>query len=976
MVNRSRPLPLLVPEKRLAMVITKTKKILFWLIVGALLLLGVLQFLPGSKESDLIINEIMAANETGLLDEDGDYSDWIEVYNRGDTALNLSGWSLTDDPNQLEKWPFPNITLGSGEYRVVFASGKDRRPTEPGRELHTNFRLDQQGEFLALYNVLDDNLKEDFDPQFPPQSPDIAYGRTGADLNFAYLATPTPGGPNSDSVAWQGQVAPVAFSVSRGFYKAPFSLVLSTTTPGATIRYTLDGSEPGPDRGSSYTEPILIEGTAFVRAAAFKPDWLPAAGQTSTYIFQDNVWQQPAWPAGFPDAWGVHAITLAGYRQGEKVQADYEMDPEVVADPRYSASLDVSLEAIPSLSIVTAVSNFDIYANPRERGVSWERPVSVELIDPSGEQPGFQINAGIRIQGGAGRWEFIPKHSFRLFFKEQYGPTKLEYPLFPGSPVTAFDTLILRAGVDRSYAGHPDTGDQRQTTYTRDEWLRASEIVMSGVGSHGLFVHLYLNGLYWGLYNVVERPDASFAASYYGGDKSEWYAVSHSGPVSGDDSRFQALLQLAEDGDLNDPERYQAVKTLLDVTAFCDYIILNWYAGNEDWPHNNWYVVGRAAEGPARFFVWDGEDTWNNGANVYLGRTDMAGLENVVRPLFEALIQNSDFRMEFADRLYRHLFNDGALTDANAQARWLEINGPIEQAIVAESARWGDARYEPPITREDWLRARDNVVAQMEGNAARLLALARQAGYYPPVDPPVFSRPAGRVESGSNLAITATGGIIYYTTDGSDPRLPGQATVAPNARLYQEPLVLTATTRIKARLLAGQTWSALQEAVYRVAERTGRVSITEIMYNPSDGNDYEFIELKNTGGAAVNLANMFFEQGLTFTFPPGMAPLQPGEFTVLVRNRQAFAEKYPGVPIGGLYQGKLSNQGERITLKDTAGNVVVSVAYDDENGWPVSADGGRDSLVLKETDGNNNDPRNWRASLFPGGSPGMDEPAQ
>lgn len=958
------------------MIITKTKRRLFWLIVGALLLLGVIQFIAAGKESDLIISEIMAANQTGLLDEDGDYSDWIELYNRSDTAVNLSGWSLTDDPNQMEKWPFPNITLDSGEYRVIFASGKDRRPTEPGQELHTNFKLDQQGEFLALYYVLDNHVKDALDPQFPPQLPDTAYGRHGADLNFAFLVSPTPGRPNTGTVSWQGLVTPVMFSASRGFYEAPFTLALSTTTPGATIRYTLDGNEPGPDTGYRYAEPILIKETTFVRAAAYKPGWLPADTQTYTYIFPDSVRQQPARPPGFPDAWGIHPINFAGYRQGEKVRADYEMDPEVVTDPRYSASLGASLEVIPSLSLVTAAPNFDIYANPRERGVSWERPVSVELIDPSGKQPGFQINAGIRIQGGAGRWEFMPKHSFRLFFKEQYGPTRMEYPLFPGSPVKTFDTLILRGGVDRSFAGHPDTGDLRQTTYTRDEWLRASQIAMSGVGSHGLFVHLYLNGLYWGLYNVVERPDASFAASYYGGNKDEWYAVSHSGPVSGDNSRFQALLQLVEDGDLSDPERYQAAKSYLDLTAFCDYIILNWYAGNEDWPHNNWYVAGRSTEGPARFFVWDGEDTWNSGAKIYLGRTDMTGLKNVIRPLFNALAQNPDFRMKLADRMYRHLFNDGVLTDANAQARWLEITRPIEQAIIAESARWGDARYEPPIIREDWLKARDNVLAQMEGNAARLLLLARQAGYYPPVDPPAFGRPAGRVEPGSELVMTATDGVIYYTTDGSDPRLPGQATVAPTARPYDEPLVLTATTHIKVRLLAGHTWSALHEALYRVADQRGRVSITEIMYNPVEGNDYEFIELKNTGSAPVKLANMTFDQGITFTFPPGMAPLQPGKITVLVRNRQAFAEKYPGIPVSGVYQGKLSNQGEQVTLKDTGGNIVVSVTYDDENGWPVSADGGGDSLVLKEAEGDNNDPRNWWASLHPNGSPGMDEPAQ
>ena len=148
-------------------------------------------------------------------------------------------------------------------------------------------------------------------------------------------------------------------------------------------------------------------------------------------------------------------------------------------------------------------------------------PVSVELIYPAGEGENFQINAGLKMQGNVGRREYVFKHSFRLMFRADYGAAKLTYPLFPDSPVRSFDTLVLRAGVNRSYSGYlhesHDIRDHRMATYTRDEWVRASQIAMSGAGSHGVFVHLYLNGLYWGVYNVVERPDASFASAYFGG---------------------------------------------------------------------------------------------------------------------------------------------------------------------------------------------------------------------------------------------------------------------------------------------------------------------------------------------------------------------------------------------------------------------------------------------------------------------------
>lgn len=970
----------------------RKRKVLFWFALLVILLFGANQIFSkprGEAASDLIISEFLAVNGAGLADADGDFSDWIEIYNRSNQPVNLSGWSLTDDPQQLEKWTFPNISLGSHQYLVVFASGKDRLVDQAGAELHTNFKLAHTGEFLGLYNVLEDKLMDSVSPRYPEQFSNVSYGRLDDDPAFNYLAHPTPGAANDPTLAWAGTVARVNFSVAHGFYDQPFALALTTDTPGAVIRYTSDGSIPSENHGMVYDEPLLINQTTFVRAVAFKSGLLPSPVNTQTYIFLDNVLAQPAKPPGFPDTWGTHAIDFIDYKSGEPVQADYEMDPDIVNDPRYGPSLKNGLKAIPTLSIVTPVQSFIIYANPREHGVNWEEPASVELIDPSGAEPGFQINAGIRIQGGAGRWEFIPKHSLRLFFRDKYGASKLTYPVFADSPVEEFDTLILRAGSDRSYAGHPDTQDQRLTTYLEDEWLRESQIAISGIGSHGIFVHLYLNGLYWGLYNIVEKPDESFMSSYFGGDKEDWYVVNHSGEISGSGDRFNELLKLAEAGGLANPAKYAAFKNYLDVTEFCDYLIIEWYAGNTDWPQNNWYAAVQNPSGQVRFFIWDGELTWLEGAKLHVGQTNALGLTNVIKPLFEALIQNPDFKMELADRFYKQLFNGGALTDANAQARWLRLAGHIEPAIVGESARWGDARTDPPITLDDWRKARDVVLHQMEGNGVKLIAQARALGYYPEFDPPAFNQPGGFIESGFAVILTPpleAGGkdaprpegegqspTIYYTTDGSDPRQPVTGAIAPTATAYTGPVVLTRTTLLKARFWAGD-WSALNEATFKVVEQKSRVAITEIMYNASGGNDYEFIELKNIGDGELNLAGMSFDEGISFTFPPGQPPLVPGGLLVLVHNSTAFAERYPGVAVAGVYQGKLSNQGEKVTLRDASGQAVLSLSYNDENGWPLSPDGRGDSLVVVDPAGDPNNPQNWRASTNLNGTPGADEP--
>jgi hypothetical protein len=529
---------------------------------------------------------------------------------------------------------------------------------------------------------------------------------------------------------------------------------------------------------------------------------------------------------------------------------------------------------------------------------------------------------------------------------------------------------------------------------------------MSGIGSHGIFVHLYINGSYWGLYNVVERPDASFLSSYLGGTKEEWFVANQDGPLDRDlDDRAEALsklfITLGFAGRANESlanleddvvEKYAQVKAHIDTRQFSDYIILNWYAGTEDWPENNWYAGIRNPDGQFKLIVWDGQEIFDGGgAEIILGQTDNSRL-NIVKPLFEILIQDPEFQVEFADRMYKHLFNDGALTDAKARDRWLRINQLIDTAIVGESARWGDVREELPITRDDWLKARDAVSAQFEGNAARLIALARESGYYPDIDPPLFNRPSGPVSPGFNLTMTTPPGhTIYYTTDGADPIVPKTGELAPTATKYIEPVVLTATTPIKARALAaalpaspgegetadwtgpGQVWSALSEATFTIAAQEGKLAITEIMYNPPGGSGYEFIELQNIGEAELSLASLQFDAGIDFIFPPGATPLAPGEAIVLVRNPAAFTERYPGLNIGGVYRGKLSNEGEKISIKDAAGRRLISIEYDDENGWPFSPDGRGDSLVLIDPAGDANNPKSWRASANRNGSPGRDE---
>jgi hypothetical protein len=192
-----------------------------------------------------MINEFVAANRTGLKDEDGQTSDWIELYNSGSRPVNLAGWSLTDARYQPRRWVFPAITLGARSYLVIFASGKDRRPTEPAAALHTNFKLSAQGEHLALYNASNPpQLIDGFTPRFPAMPADVSLGRSGRTGEFSYFSQPTPGGPNDEASAIQlqselrlaitapkpgeivsGQIKVKGFSDTRGFRKWQLDLL-------------------------------------------------------------------------------------------------------------------------------------------------------------------------------------------------------------------------------------------------------------------------------------------------------------------------------------------------------------------------------------------------------------------------------------------------------------------------------------------------------------------------------------------------------------------------------------------------------------------------------------------------------------------------------------------------------------------------------------------------------------------------------
>ncbi|HVR76403.1 MAG TPA: lamin tail domain-containing protein, partial [Planctomycetota bacterium] len=921
---------------------------------------------PGSPPAELVIGELLASNGNGLRDEDGEASDWIEIENRGKLVVNLSGWSLTDDRTEPGKWTFPEVSIGPGEFLVIFASGKDRRPSFGGI-LHLSFKLSAAGEYLGLYTPESPRqVLHEFAAQFPEQRRDISYGLDASGM-MGYFEEPTPGAANGEGLSSIDFAADPELTPGHGFFTEAVSVEIGTRTPGAAIYYSLDGSEPTPETGTPYTMPIEVAGTprrgaVVLRAVTYKEGYLPSNTSTATYIFPEHVLTQPADPDGFPRRWGSAPAV------------DYEMDPEIVNDPAHADALRSGWAQIPAVSLVMHVDDMfgpqGIYSNPQAQGPRWERAGSAELLFPDGRR-GFQVGCGIQIQGGASREPAkSPKHAFRVLFKGDYGPTRLRYRLFPDSAVDEFDVMVLRAGFNNTWI-HWNGGQRARAQFTHDQWARDTQLDMGQASPHGIYAHVFLNGLYWGIYNVIERPNDAFGASYLGGEKEEYDALNAGIPISGNSLAWSAMLaavnvNLAMDGP------YRAVQSHLDLAALADYMILNFYGSNQDWPGHNWYALRKREPGAPFFFIsWDAERILEDIASNRTGVTD----PNTPGQIFSRLKLNPEFRLLFADRVQRHLFASGALTPEAAAGRLTERNGQIDDAVVLESARWGDYRrdvhrwQDPPfeLYKRDvhWVREQSRLLTQyFPRRTDVVLNQFRQGGLYPATAAPLFGQHGGEIAPGFALSLSlpaGAAGSIHYTTDGSDPRVYGSGEVAATAALYTSPLILGDLTVVKARTLSGAIWSALAEATFKLPSSLEALNVTEIMYNPEGGKDYEFIELKNTGTATLDLSGMRFTNGIEHTFAQ-YTHVRPGAFVVLVSNEAAFAERYPAVAPSGVYSGSLENSGERITLESSSGGVVLSFEYNDGDFWPIAPDGFGRSLVLAEAQGSLDHPETWRAS--------------
>ena len=586
------------------------------------------------------------------------------------------------------------------------------------------------------------------------------------------LSAPTPGTANA-GIDYAGYVETPVNYPGRGFYDAPVLVSVSNMTAGATIRYTLDGSEPT-QSSPLYSGPITITSTANLRVRAFFTGWKPSQPRTDTYIFVDDVVQQP-----------VYSEQINGQNLA------YGMDPDVLAKTYYDASNQVfsvqdALKAIPTISITTDHDNLydpaiGIYVNATQRGLPWERPASCELINPDGSK-GFQINAGLRIRGGYSRNPWFEKHSFRLFFRSEYGEGKLKYALFEDEGVKEFDKIDLRTAQNYSWAAD----NSPQNTFLRDIVCRDAAGAMGDEYTRSRYYHLYLNGQYWGLFMTEERPEASYGESYLGGDSDDYDVIKVSGATDpwyqieatdGNTDAYNQLFAAATNGFAGNAD-YFAVQgldangqpdptkdKLLDLNSMIDYVLLIDYAGASDncisqfgnnaGINNIYALYNRANPDGFKWVQHDCEHALDTSTN--LDRTGPYTAEVFNTPeyfnaqtLHDRLSANAEYRLAFADRVYKHFENGGALVHTNMEALVDYRAAQIDRAILANAARWGSTS----LDRDTWTNAVATTRAWFNGRAQTVIGYLDADGLIPSIPPPQISRSSGLVAEGTTVSLS------------------------------------------------------------------------------------------------------------------------------------------------------------------------------------------------------------------------------
>ena len=690
-------------------------------------------FLANSASSQsIVINEILTSNSSVNQDEDGSYQDWVELYNSGASTISLTGFGLTDDATLPYKWTFPNVSVPAGQYLLIWCSDKNR--TNPANPLHTNFKLSSSGDVVILTNT--SGVTVDSVPATTLLQ-NISYGRLpNGSGPFVYFSQVTPNALNA-TVGYNETLAPPTFSQEAGFFTAGFNLTLSTTDPGATILYTLDGSEPKQSNlgGTTYqyknqypflpgqaTGPLLSQSFRTLQYAApvaiADRSSLPNKLANIATSYDYTPLYIPSSPI-FKGTVVRAKLIKAGALESKTVTKNYYVTPSGASRftlPVIALNLDENKLFDYNQGISVAGVDFDTWrtAHPADEtptignignffrgGVENERVANFSYFVNGTEV--LNQDVGLRVHGGSSR--IAQNRSFGLFPRSDYGKSTMDYKFFSDKTYDSFAGIVI----------HNSGNDYNQTLF-RDalcqQLMRPLNVLTKGYQPTVMFI----DGEYWGIMSLRDKVDTDYFKRVYNIGSSELDHLENETVVdSGDFVDYQTMIDYLNANSLATQANYNYITTRLDPDNFKDYWISEIFLENTDWPVNNIHywrkrTAGYIANAPDgqdgrwRWLAHDMDDTFavsnsNINLNSLAAATDPNGPDWPNAPfstlILRKLLTNSTFKTEFINR-FADLINTTYST-SHILSTMASMKTVLDPEATDQFARW-----KAPQDNDDW----------------------------------------------------------------------------------------------------------------------------------------------------------------------------------------------------------------------------------------------------------------------------------
>lgn len=851
---------------------------------------------------------------SGGLPERFILNDPTAILQDGENVLAIQVHNISSNSSDMSLIPFLSAIYTSP---TTEGGAPDVLIPLPEGGLHTDFKISASGETLYLLNETGTIIDSLATGTLPPNiSRGIPYN---FEDQYALFPEPSPGQPNLGSF-YDGIIEQSVTFSHPGGSTGEINLSLSGATGPAVIRYTVDASVPT-ENSPRYFSPIRIEENTVVRAKIFRNNYLPSPTESRTYII-DNTHSLP-----------IISLVTAPENLFDQDEGIYVLGNNAQTDFPFFGS------------------NF---------WEDWERPVHVSLYENDGDL-GFALNGGIKIFGGWSRG--LPQRSFSLFARKRYGANSIEYPLFPTRPHQEYQAFILR-----------NSGNDFLNSNLRDVTLTS---LMEGSGLEiqaNRPAATYINGEYWGFYNMREKINEHFIGAKYGLAPDEINIVELDGrTIHGDNTPYLDLMQFVSVNNLASSANYNQVAQQIDIENFIIYNVAQIYFNNTDWPGNNikfWQPVGGKwrwilFDTDFGFGVWNPTDYFNNTLNFALE----ANGPNWPNPpwstlLLRRLIQNTEFRHQFINR-YADELNSRFLPN-----RVQQHIDTMSQRISSEIGRHYD-RWEGNTS--GWWSQVNNM---------------RTFGNLRPQQAKEHILSTFNLEDYHRLTIT-----IEDTSEGF-VRINNRLTIDENS--WNGDYFEGVPFALEAFALPGYTFSHWESSQGQRADAAISVNITtaasyrpvftvdaaaelpivinEINYNsPATFDSGDWIELYNPNGFSVNISGWTFkddDDSHEFILPSGTI-MAADSYWIITRNKAQFQSLHPTLnQVIGDFTFGLSSGGDAVRLYNAEAELQDEVYYLPESPWPTAANGQGPTLELISPDLDNSLPESWTSAGSGHGSPG------